>query len=189
MKLKLCVLILLAGFGSQAAGQRSEFATGRACYMEGGFKEAATHFQLALKANPDDAESYYWMGASYRVLADIAAPFDGKYRSKARVYLTKAVELAPGRSDYRSDLFDFLLDSASRDALRQAAGILRTVPEPDPDYIYMLQRFQRERKAHASAEALLGTMLLAVPRAAYRLAELPAAALSSRPDPVDKEMK
>src|SRR5882724_4518744 len=123
MKLSLFVLTLLAVLGAEAAGQASEFATGRAYYMEGEFKKAVAHFQLALNANPNDAESYYWMGRSYQVLADIQSPFDYKYKSKARINLTKAMELAPGRSDYRRELFDFLVDSggASRGAMRQAA--------------------------------------------------------------------
>src|SRR6266567_7895073 len=125
MKLYLSILILLAVLGSEAAGQKSEFATGRKYYVDGEFKKAVAHFQLALKVNPDDAESYYWMGMSYQVLADIAFPFAGRYTSKASVYLTRATELAPGRLDYRRELFDFLLNSAgsSRAAARQAADL------------------------------------------------------------------
>src|SRR6266852_3813700 len=112
MKYYFSVVIFLAALSSEAAAQGSEFATGRAYYTEGEFKKAAAHFQLALKVNPNDAESYYWMGMSYQVLGDIAFPFAGKYTSKARVYLTRATELAPGRPDYRRELFEFLLDSA-----------------------------------------------------------------------------
>ena len=182
MKLHLSVLILLAALGGEAAGQGSEFATGRAYYTEGEFRKAAAHFQLALKVNPNDAESYYWMGRSYQVLADIASPFGYKYNSKARINLTKAMELAPRRSDYRRELFDFLVDSggSSRGALRQAADLMRTVPEPDPDYNYMHRRFELERRVNASADTRLGRLFLAIPRATYCLAELPASALSSR---------
>jgi tetratricopeptide (TPR) repeat protein len=143
MKLKLPVLILLAALGSAAAAQPSEFVAGRACYTEGEFKKAAAHFRLALKSAPNDAESNYWMGMSYQMLADIASPFGHKYRAKARVYLTKSVELAPTRTDYRRELHNFLLDSAgsSRDSAAQAA------------------------------DALLGGMFLAVPRVAWRIVE------------------
>jgi tetratricopeptide (TPR) repeat protein len=147
--------------------------------MEGEFKKAVAHFQLALQANPNDAESYYWMGMSYEVLAEIAFPFAGKYNSKARICLTKAMELAPTRSDYRRELFDFLVDSASRAAMRQAADLMRLVPEPDPDYNYMHRRFELGRRANASVDAQLGGLFLAIPRVTYRLAELPASALSS----------
>jgi tetratricopeptide (TPR) repeat protein len=182
MKYYLAILILLPVRGSEAAGHGSEFATGRAYYTEGDFKKAAAHFRVALKVNPNDAESYYWMGMSYQVLGDIAFPFAGRYTSKACVYLTRATELAPGRLDYRRELFDFLLDSAgsSRAALRQAEDLLRAVPEPDPDYSYMRQRFERERRANGSADARLGRLFLAIPRVTYRLADLPAAAFSGR---------
>jgi len=182
MKLNLSVLILLAVLGSEAVAQESEFATGRAYYMEGEFKKAVAHFQMALKVNPNDAEAYYWMGMSYEVLADIAVPFAGKYTSKARVCLTRATELAPSRLDYRRELFDFLVDSASsaRGALRHAADLMRTVPEPDPDYSDMHRQFELQTKENASVDARLGRLFLAIPRAAYQIAELPASALSSR---------
>src|SRR6266436_3108249 len=153
MKFYFFLLIFLAALSCEAASQASEFATGRAYYTEGEFKKAAAHFQLALKVNPDDAESYYWMGMSYQVLADIAFPFAGRYNSKARICLTKAMELAPTRSDYRRELFDFLVDSvgSSRTALRQAADLMRTVPEPDHDYNYMHRRFELASKVNASA--------------------------------------
>src|ERR1700676_5277459 len=113
MKLKLFILIVFAGLASAAVGQQPEFAIGRAYYLDGEFKKAAAHFQLALKTDPYDAEANYWIGRSYRVLAEIAAPFDHKYNSKARVHLTMAMELAPGRPEYRRELFDFLLGSNS----------------------------------------------------------------------------
>jgi tetratricopeptide (TPR) repeat protein len=174
--------MLLAVLGSEAAAQGSEFTIGRAYYTEGEFKKAVAHFQLALKVNPDDAASYYWMGMSYRVLADIAFPFAGKYTSKASIYLTRATELAPGRLDYRRELFDFLVDSfgSSRAAGRQAADLLRTVPESDPDYNYLHRRFELERKENASVDARLGRLFLALPQAAYCIAELPVSALSSQ---------
>jgi tetratricopeptide (TPR) repeat protein len=181
-KLYLSVLMLLGALGSEASGRGSELAAGRAYYTEGEFKKAVAHFRLALKVNPNDPESNYWMGMSYQVLADISFPFAGKYTSKACVYLTRATELAPGRLDYRRELFEFLLDSAgsSRAALRQAEDLLRTVPEADPDYSYMRQQLEEERKANTSADARLGRLFLAIPRATYRLSELPVSALLSK---------
>ncbi len=181
MKRNLSVLILFVAHGYVAAGEGSAFAAGRAYYTEGEFKKAVAHFRLALNANPNDAESYYWMGMSYQVLADITFPFAGKYNSKARICLTKAMELAPTRSDYRKELFDFLLNSASssRAALRQAEDLLRTVSEADPDYPYMRQQFDQERRASGSADARVGRLFLAIPRATYRLGELSASALSN----------
>ncbi len=181
-KPNMLVLVMLACLGGQAAGQQSEFAAGRAYYAQGEFRKAAAHFQLALKTNPNDAEAYYWMGMSYQVLADIATPLGGKYNSKARLYLTKAMELAPSRPDYRRELIDFLVDSANSSgiALKQAVDILQTVSESDPDYSYMRRRLEHESGSNSSAEAILGSLFLVGPRAVYRIAELPASALSSR---------
>ncbi|SPF53416.1 hypothetical protein SBA4_560017 [Candidatus Sulfopaludibacter sp. SbA4] len=137
MKLNFIIPVLLAVLSGPATGQQSEFAIGRAWYTEGEFKKAAAHFELALRADPKDAESCYWMGMSYQMLADIASPLGHSYKAKARLYLMKAVELAPTRADYRRELFNFLADSAGR----------------------------------PRAEAVLGGLFLAVPRAAYRIAE------------------
>lgn len=104
MKLALSILIFLAGFGSEADAQSSAFAAGRAYYQSGEFKKAASRFRLALKDNPSDAESYYWAGMSYEMLGDIATPFSRCYYSKARTYLTRAVDLAPNRAEYRQEL-------------------------------------------------------------------------------------
>ena len=182
MKLTCVILMVFAGLGDQAAGKGSEFASGREYYGEAEFGKAAAHFQLALKDDPDDAETYYWTGMSYQRLADIALPFGGKYNSKAREYLTKATKLAPSDAVYRQALFNFLLDSAnsSRTALRDAAGVLSATSESDPAYSDMRRRLEEERKVNSSANARLGRLFLIVPRAAYGIAALPASALSSR---------
>jgi len=175
-------VILLAAFSSEIFGLSSEFAAGRARYADCEFKKAAEHFELAVKTNPDDAEAWYWAGMSYQRLADIATPFGGRYDRKARECLTKAMKLAPGQTGYRQALFDALLGSGdgSRRALREAAGILATMSESDPDYGEMCRRFERETKVNSSANAHLGRLFLAAPRAAYQIAALPVTALSSR---------
>ncbi|MBZ5619747.1 MAG: tetratricopeptide repeat protein [Acidobacteriia bacterium] len=182
MKLTLRILMLLAGFAGEAAGQGAEFLAGRAYYSEGEFSKAAARFQLALNANPGDAEACYWAGMAYQRLADIATPFGAKDRSKTRAYLTRAMNLAPGRSEYRQALFDVLLDSAysSRKALRYAADILLTMSESDPDYSEMRRRYDNEKRLNSPAQARFGRLFLMAPRAAYRIAALPASALSPR---------
>jgi len=154
-----------------AVAQQSEFAAGQSSYRAGEFKSAVTHFRLALDTNPKDAASSYWVGRSYETLADIATPFGGKYRSLARTYLTKASELAPGRPEYRRELFDFLLDSGafSRSEQRQAATILLAGAETDPEYEYMRSRFEQARKRNASFDAWISRFFLSAPQAAASL--------------------
>jgi len=169
MKLKLSVVLLFTSLGSAAVGQQSEFAIGRTYYSDGQFKKAAAHFQQAFASNPKDAAACHWAGMSYQMLADIAVPFDRTYNSKARVYLTKALELAPARADYRNEIFNFLVDSAGS-SLRQAASILRGMSESDPDYTRMQRRLEEASRAHSSADARLGRLFLAMPRMASRIA-------------------
>jgi tetratricopeptide (TPR) repeat protein len=184
------MLTLLAVLGGPAAAQRSEMEIGRAYYMDAEFKKAAVHFELALTADPRSADGCYWAGMSYQRLADIALPFGGRYNAKARIYLTRAMELAPNRPDYRRELFEFLLDPAgwSQSGKRQAASILRSMPEDDPEYSDLRGRFESETKANGSADARLGRVFLAVPQAAFRLTELPAAVRRRRQEALALEL-
>jgi tetratricopeptide (TPR) repeat protein len=178
MKTQLALVLLLAGLG-RAASLQPEFTSGRALYLDGEFRKAAAQFEAALAINPDDAECHYWTGMAYQRQADIAAPLDHKNRVRARAHLTRAVELAPDRTEYRRELFEFLLDSGG---FRQAAALLRSVPPSDPDYEEMLRRFAQDKRAAGAVDARLGRLFLAAPRAAYRFAE-PLAAVA-RPNPM-----
>jgi tetratricopeptide (TPR) repeat protein len=172
MRHQLLLTILLPLICGQGAEPGSEFAAGRAQYEVGAFKKAATHFQRALKTDPDDPEVNYWAGMAYQGLADVAAPFGGRYNSKARLYLTKAVDLAPRRADYRRELFAFLLDSAAASpaSLRLAVAMLRQTSEVDPEYNSMRRRLERETVMAGSMEARFDRLFLAIPGAAFRIA-------------------
>jgi tetratricopeptide (TPR) repeat protein len=128
------------------SASRSEFAIGKRYYLDGEFKKAAAHFERALATDPNDAGSYYWMGMAFQILADLSAPMNGRYRSKARLCLSKAMELAPGRSDFRLEFFNSLLEPSSRSATKQAADILRSVAASDPDYAFMREKIARAGK-------------------------------------------
>jgi tetratricopeptide (TPR) repeat protein len=163
--------MLLAVFAVQGMAQQSELAAGRASYRDGEFHQAVAHLQRALQSDPNDAACHYWIGRSYETLADIATPFGARYRKLARTYLTKASDLAPGRPEYRRELFDFLLDSPafSRSEQRQAVAIMLASAEADPDYEYLRSRFEQARKVNSSVNALLGRLFLAAPQEADRI--------------------
>jgi tetratricopeptide (TPR) repeat protein len=152
---------------------------GIAYFNDGEFKKAAAQFRRAVEIDPKDAQSHFWMARSYEKLADVAFPLDGRYRSKARVCLMRAMSLAPDRADYRRELFDFLLDGggASPAAFRQAAEILRAVPESDPDYLYMRQRLAAVRNEKSALEEGLARLFLGAPRAMYGMADLSVSAV------------
>jgi tetratricopeptide (TPR) repeat protein len=143
---------LLVTLVSPAVAWHSELAAGRADYQSGEFRRAAAHFEMALKSAPQSADAHYWLGRSYETLADIATPFGRRYRSLARTHLTKAAELAPARADYRHELFEFLLDTGGE---RQARAMLLACAESDPDYDYMLARFEQTRRLNASLNGRL----------------------------------
>lgn len=140
----LLTLLLIASHANVAAG--------RADYQSGEFRRAAAHFELAVKSAPQNAEAQYWLGRSYETLADIATPFGRRYRSLARTHLTKAAGLAPASSEYRHELFEFLLDTGGE---RQARTMLLGCAESDPDYDYMLARFTQTRRLNTSVDGRL----------------------------------
>jgi hypothetical protein len=182
LKVTLLILAAVAGYSGRAAGLDSGFFTARTYYADGEFGKAAASFQMSCKVN-NEAEACYWAGMSYQRLADIATPFGGKNSARAREYLKKATQLAPGCPEYRDALFNFLLDTAhcSRTALRDAAGILATMAESDAGYIEMRRRFEQEIHLNSSANARLSRLFLIVPRVTYRIAELPASAVATWP--------
>jgi len=172
MKSAVRVVLLFCGLAVPASGQQSEFAAGRASYLAGEFQAAAAHFTRALRERPDDAECNYWLGRSYGTLADIARPFGGRYLSRAHTYLSKSVEFAPNRTDFRQELFAFLLDSADsfRDGLPQARRLLLATSEDDPDYGEMARRLAQATRERSSASSWIGRVLLGAPQAAFRAA-------------------
>jgi hypothetical protein len=182
MKLLFSILAGFAVLTAQAAEQNREFDSGRDYYANADFKKAASVFQSACNTN-NDAEACYWTGVSYERLADVRMPFGCRIDAKARQYLSKALNLAPHRRDYRNALFDFLLNASDclRTGLREAGEILSAVPESDPDYGFMHQRLESEKRFHGSAESRLAAVFLLVPRAAYDLGSLPASGLSPTP--------
>jgi len=168
--MKASLLVLFALLSGAAAGQECGISKGRAYYADGQYRQAAAQFESALRDSPDDAALHYWAGMSYQVMADIGAPLDHRYRALALRHLTRAAELAPGDSEYRGELFHFLLDSGH---WREAATILRNIDASDPERPSMEREFTRERHANSSAEARVSGVFLAVPRAAYRIAQVP----------------
>jgi Flp pilus assembly protein TadD len=114
---KRFALILLMFAIGNAASLQSELAVGRQTYMQGEFKQAKAHLEKAVKQDPEDAAAHYWLGMAYQVLADVATPFGGRYKSKARKQLTRAVELAPDRPEYQRELSHFLVDSSDSSLL------------------------------------------------------------------------
>src|SRR5262249_391129 len=81
-------------------------------------------------------------------------------RLKARMYLVRAVTLAPECAECRRELFDLLLSSdGSSSALRQAELLLGNMPESDPECASMRSVFAEARKQRFSPESLTMAIL------------------------------
>jgi tetratricopeptide (TPR) repeat protein len=169
----ICISLLICACTGWSAESRSARDAGRREYAAGEFKKSASHFQRALKADPNDADSYFWLGKSYEMLADIGGPLLGSRASfKARLCLSKALQLAPDNKDYRRELFQLLIVSDhSPDALRQAEGIIQMTPESDPDYPFMLLRLHQEYQARSSPEGRIGCAFSVLPQQLARIAQ------------------
>jgi protein involved in temperature-dependent protein secretion len=107
------------------------------------------------------------------MLADIRGPLLGFRASvKARIYLAKALQLAPNNKDYRNELFQLLIVSDhSPGALRQAENIIQMTTQTDPNYRFMLMRLQQESQARSSVEGRIGYALSALPQHFVRIAQ------------------
>jgi tetratricopeptide (TPR) repeat protein len=174
MKLHLVsMLLVIFACAASPAESRSAHDAGRREYAAGEFKRAASHFQRALKADPNDADSCFWLGKSYEILADTGGPLMGARASfKARLHLAKALELAPGNEDYRRELFQMLIESDhSPGALRQAESIIQMMPESDPDYPFMLMRLHQEHEARSSLEDRVRCAFAVMPQQVARLGQ------------------
>jgi tetratricopeptide (TPR) repeat protein len=168
----LLVMFALAGQGAESL---NEVLAGRSSYNAGDYKKAAAHFNKAVKADPNDAAAYYWLGRSYALTGDLSAPiFGNRTLSKARTSFAKAVELAPANPDFRREYFNFLLwTDESKTALGQAQSVLNAMPESDPDYRTMQWELREQRNERKSAENRVAGIFLSVPKAVIRVVDQP----------------
>jgi tetratricopeptide (TPR) repeat protein len=166
--------LLAAVSSGWGAEPRGEYNAGRQDYLAGRFKEAVRHFRSAVQADPADAESYYWLGKSYEILADTGSPFRGAGASaKAYACLAKALELAPERARYRRELFDLLMDEAdySTAPLRKASALLEALTEADAGRAEMQWRLDAEYEERPANHRKPGFFFLSLPRRIDRAAE------------------
>jgi tetratricopeptide (TPR) repeat protein len=186
MKILYAQLILLAAApAAWTAEPRSDFQAGRREYLEGNFKRAASHFRQAIQADATNVDAYFWLGKSYAVLADIGMPFRSGRSAQAYSCLARAVELAPDRSEYRRELFGFLLDAADYSAapLTEAAKLMRPLPGGDADRAEMQWRLENEYEELPASRRRPGFFFLTMPQRIDGVVEWPAARLRTRLHP------
>jgi tetratricopeptide (TPR) repeat protein len=175
------LLLMIAAYTISAAALSDGLQKGKNYYFAADFKKAISQFEFTIRKNPNDPEPYLWLGKSYALLADTKPPgFGAHARRKARMYLVKAVQLAPQCVECRRELFDLLIESdTSVSALREAKTLLENVPESDVDYPSMRSLLAQRHKQRSSPEYLT-TVFFSFPSQAL-------AQLAVRPSPVLRE--
>lgn len=170
MKFIASVILTAIAATSYAGAGNSRMAAGHRYYAQAEFGKAASYFQEVCNTDAD-TDACYWAGLSYEMMEDVSIPLGCRIGAKARRYFSKAVSLAPERTQYRNALFDFLLNNAecSHASLRQAAEILSTVPESDPEYSLMRSRLQNQIRFSRSIDAHAAGLLLVIPHTAERI--------------------
>lgn len=176
------LVLIILGSAASAAVLSDGLQNGENYYFAGEFKKAISQFELAMNANPDDPQPYLWLGKSYVELADLKTPpFGARARVKARMYLAKSVELAPGCDECRRELFDLLITSdGSRTALREASLLVEKMPASDPEYGSMQSRLAEAWKQSSSAEYLTTAIFSFPSQTVARIAVRPAPFAHSR---------
>ena len=166
------LLFLIVSLVFPAVAQQSEFAIGKAKYLDGNFKSAAAHFELALRNNSNDAECHYWLGRSYVTLADIATPFGSKYSQRARFHLSRALELEPRRNEFRRELFEFLVNSPdfAGSKERQAKSLIAAAEESGADDATLRARLEEARRETTSLSGRMQRLFQFAPETAARIA-------------------
>jgi hypothetical protein len=95
-------------------------------------------------------------------------------RTQARQHLTKAVQLAPDSTEYRRELFYFLIGSDDAwSALQDAEALLGRMPAAEREDPELRSRLQEKRRERASPEAMTGKLLVWAPETLARWAERP----------------
>jgi TonB family protein len=151
----LLVLTLLFGFMSQASGtvqqsakiDRAEHIHGIELYREKKYVEAAKILRKAVKKNPSDNQSWYYLGLSL-----LHQPKEMKEATKA---FEMALKLQPNFAAAHTGLsYSLLLRNKSSEALREARAALRIEPNiPDAHYVIGVVRLRAGADEDALEEA------------------------------------
>ncbi|MEK7406355.1 MAG: tetratricopeptide repeat protein, partial [Acidobacteriota bacterium] len=85
---------------------------GKARFMEGEYKNAASWFQQAVAAEPRNSEYHHWLGKAYGRRAETSSFLTAPgFASRTRTEFEKAVELDPRNREAVNDLFEYYLQA------------------------------------------------------------------------------
>jgi len=128
---------LALGLCSAVCGaERGEnpLAEGQRYLEEADFRKAVLAFERAVRAEPECAAPYFWLGKALARQAEASSPLlAGRHARKARIQLEWAFQLDPHNREYARELFELYAGSPEyfRGSLERAATI---VEESDVDH-------------------------------------------------------
>ena len=156
---------------------------GRACFMEGRYKEATASLERAVAEDPLNSGYYDWLGRAYGRLAEASSFLAalGNARKTVRAF-EKAVILDPSNLEALSDVFEYYLQApgVAGGGLDKAEAISRRFASLNQaEYHWSRARIAERRQDFDAAEREYRAALRAEPNEIGRALDL-AAFLSSR---------
>ncbi|MCA9100851.1 MAG: tetratricopeptide repeat protein [Pirellulales bacterium] len=103
-------VLTLSGCGMMAHGQNSEGVT---LYQQGYYQKALESFQQAVASDPNNADAYYNIAATYHQLSKVDSQHG--YAEQAESYYNLALDHAPDHVDCHRGLAVLLVEQGSSD--------------------------------------------------------------------------
>ncbi|MBY0502337.1 MAG: tetratricopeptide repeat protein [Bryobacteraceae bacterium] len=149
---------------------------GRNFFMQNDFRRASELLERAVKAEPNSAEGYLWLGRAYGRRAETSSFLTAPaHASKARQNFERAVELDPKNSEALGDLFEYYLQAPGflGGGHDRAAALIDRIATLDPAEKYFAQaRLAEEKKDWNQAELQLRRAAELAPNQIGRLIDL-----------------
>ena len=85
---------------------------GKACFMDGQYKQAVAHLEAAVKENSLNSDYYDWLGRAYGRMAEESSLLSALGYARKTVHaFERAVELDPSNLEALSDVFEYYLQA------------------------------------------------------------------------------
>jgi len=149
---------------------------GQSYFMAGELKKASEALEQSLQIDPQNSNTYLWLGRTYGRRAETAFPMAAPaLASKARTNLEKAVELDSHNWEAVDDLFDYYLQAPGflGGGIDKAAKLAELIATHDPAQGSFAQaRIAEEHKQYRAAETDLRRAVELAPHQVGRVVDL-----------------
>ncbi len=149
---------------------------GQNYFMMGDANRAAGVLQQAVTADPNNSDSYLWLGRAYAHQAEAASMFSAlPLATKSRQNLEKAIELDHKNIEAANDLFEFYLEAPAfiGGGMEKATRLAAQIAELDAaEGEYAQSEIARKKKDFAQEEVHLRRAMELAPRQVGRVIDL-----------------